>query len=241
MKRAIIGFIMVFFLVVETFAATSESYLDNYMMMAVKKGDIATIKLLKEKGANLNIKDKKGNSLLMLSIYLGYDNIFEYLIKNGANYLLTDNSGRSPLILSIYLDREKMIDYMLDSGLLEGLNIKDINGKTALMIAVAKGDEKLVGKLLKLGANPNEKDKLGRTPLAEAMDLNLPEITKILLRNQGKATPSIDKERDLLRYATFSGDADIIRNMLAEKKETDQSDSKYAIVIIERNVFLKKY
>ncbi|BDU49862.1 ankyrin repeat domain-containing protein [Haliovirga abyssi] len=241
MKKVIIGLLMVFFLVVETFAATGESYLNKYMMMAVKKGDIATIRLLKEKGANLNIKDRKGNSLLMLSIYLGYDDIFEYLVKNGANYLLTDNSGRSPLILSIYLDRGNMINYMLDSGLLEGLNIKDISGKTALMIAVAKGDKKLVTKLLKLGANPNEKDKLGRTPLAEAMDLNLPEITKILLENQGKANHSIDKERDLLRYATFSGDAGIIRNMLAEKRETTESDSKYAIVIIERNIFLKKY
>lgn len=53
------------------------------------------LKLLLSKGADINLRDEQGKSVLLLSADLARFDIALYLLENGANPSLKDNKGRS--------------------------------------------------------------------------------------------------------------------------------------------------
>ena len=55
-------------------------------------------KLLIKKGANLDIKDNKGNTALMIAILLKNYEIIKLLIDRGADLSIRNNQGNTPLI-----------------------------------------------------------------------------------------------------------------------------------------------
>lgn len=67
---------------------------------------------------------------------------------------------------------------LIDKG--TDVNARDGQGRTALMIAVARGRLEVVRLLLQRGADPNLADNLGRTALREALDQNLNDIAATL-------------------------------------------------------------
>jgi ankyrin repeat protein len=71
---------------------------------------------------------------------------------------------------------------LIDKG--TDVNVRDGQGRTALMIAVARGKLDVVRLLLQRGADPNLADNGGRTALREAQDKNLGDIAA-MLRNAG--------------------------------------------------------
>ena len=76
--------------------------------------------------------------------------------------------GWTPLIAAIYHDQTNVAHYLIASG--ADVNIPDNNGETALMWAMASGDEGLgiVEDLIAHGADLNAKDKYGVTVLSYA-------------------------------------------------------------------------
>jgi uncharacterized protein len=58
------------------------------------------IYLLVKKGAGLNIKDKKGNTPLMLAVIKGDEAIVKLLAASGANISLKNNAGKTALDLA---------------------------------------------------------------------------------------------------------------------------------------------
>lgn len=61
--------------------------------MAVESGDVGTVKVLVEKGVNLNAVNKRGATPLYMAKIWGYDDICQLLVSRGALYSLTSTSG----------------------------------------------------------------------------------------------------------------------------------------------------
>jgi ankyrin repeat protein/L-ascorbate metabolism protein UlaG (beta-lactamase superfamily) len=73
------------------------------LMLAVKRGNLETVKLLTEKGAFLNVKDKDlGYTELALAAALGNKEIVNYLLAAGADPALANNEGKTPFDLACY-------------------------------------------------------------------------------------------------------------------------------------------
>uniref|UniRef100_A0A6C0H0C0 Uncharacterized protein n=1 Tax=viral metagenome TaxID=1070528 RepID=A0A6C0H0C0_9ZZZZ len=107
-----------------------------------KKMDIS--KLLFNRGANLEIKDKDGNTVLLDIIKNikddnDYIDFADYLIDNGANLEIKDKDGNTVLldIIKNIEDDNDYIDianYLIDKG--ADINIKTKNNGTLLLILV---------------------------------------------------------------------------------------------------------
>jgi len=77
----------------------------------------------------------------------------------------------------------------------------DAEGKTALHLAVAKNDEKAIHNLTRVGANPNQQDKEGQTPLFDAILHRNLAMTKLLVEKGASFTVLDDAKRSPLDWA----------------------------------------
>ena len=76
--------------------------------------------------------------------------------------------GWTPLMAAIFQDQTNVVHYLIAAG--ADLNIHDCEGETALMRAMASGDENLevVKDLIAHGADLSAKDSMGATALSYA-------------------------------------------------------------------------
>lgn len=119
-------------------------------------GEAATcgfIDLIKQhitEGVDLNDNDL-GVPLLHSATFGGQKEITELLIENGANInLIENNSGFTPIFYAIINNHEDVIDLLIKNG--AELNVTDNKGDSPLDIAKAIGNDKVIKKLIVLGA-----------------------------------------------------------------------------------------
>jgi ankyrin repeat protein len=127
--------------------------------------DIKSVCSLVRAGANVDLEDEHGNSLLHKAIYLGNRNLFESLILLGADLNKKDPKGVTPLNQTIILNRLKMMRRLLDEEKVD-LNVVDKYGFSVMHYAafsnLKAGDIQL---LALSGVDVNKKNVWGETPL----------------------------------------------------------------------------
>jgi len=95
------------------------------------------------------------------------------------------------------------------------VNMKDQDGRTALMYASFNGHTEIVNELLKKGAKINERDQNGRTALIFAASGPFKETVKLLLEN--KAEPNLadgEEHFTALMYAAAEGQLEVVKVLL---------------------------
>ena len=127
---------------------------------AVKSNDYNKVKELLEKEADVNAKDERDRTLLMIAVYNNNYEISKLLIENGADINEQDdmknNLGWTALLEAI----------ILGNGGKEHTEITDL--------------------LLKHGADPNIADRNGVTPLMHAKEKEYKEIETLLINAGAK-------------------------------------------------------
>lgn len=120
---------------------------------AIGKDDLERVKLCIKLGADVNINEDKGPTVLMQAIEKGNKDIVEFLIKSGADVNAQDDSGKTALIYAIDKRQTELSEMLINSG--ADINIKMKGGATALIRAMAIGNKDLVELLIKSGADMN--------------------------------------------------------------------------------------
>ena len=148
------------------------------------------VKVLLSAGADVNMKDKDGNTALMWAAWRGDPEVIQALLS--ANLHLNDGNarGETALLLAIQAahqgvvrrDDNEGIKVLLSAGV--DVNAARPDGETALMKAAWSGEVEIVKFLLSAGANPNAVDKDGNTVLywanKNAVLESRPEIVHLL-------------------------------------------------------------
>jgi ankyrin repeat protein len=152
------------------------------LFLAALAGDRDNIALLLAKGADPNRKmDLLGmfpTSPLFAAVGFGDPAVIQALLKGGANVHEKDSDSMTALHWVVVAHHPEAVEALLAGG--ADVNAVDRFGYTPLQYAatIDFGDSATATVLLKAGANPNIKDKEGKTALAHAQ--NYPYITAAL-------------------------------------------------------------
>jgi ankyrin repeat protein len=153
--------------------------LDLELFEASKGGDVAQIKTLLTRGAQVNATDSVGRTPLLLAAREGETEVARLLIKAGA-----DLDGRggdmSPLAAAALRGHTAMVRLLLRQG--ADVNSDDKAAPSALMNAVKLNRLPVAKLLIEAGANTRLVDGAGDNLLVIAITENLPQMLQLLLQ-----------------------------------------------------------
>ncbi|KAG4068203.1 hypothetical protein HA402_008844 [Bradysia odoriphaga] len=109
------------------------------------------VKVLLEKGANINGKDEDGETAIMNASNNGRYETVKFLIENGADVNGKDGYGKTPIMFAAAFDNSGIIKLLVDNG--ANINATDNGGWSALIYAAYDGREIAVRALLRKGAD----------------------------------------------------------------------------------------
>ena len=97
----------------DTIEATTKAGLTP-LHMAIKKRDLKLVKLLIQKGADVDAQDKKGFSVLYYAVIQNQLKIAKILLDNDADPNLTNNIGNAPIHNIAYNNRFLMLELFMN-------------------------------------------------------------------------------------------------------------------------------
>lgn len=137
---------------------------------AAAEGHIPMVRLLAKNGqANLNLQDLAGQTPIFYAVDRNQPEMLRTLISLGADINAQDLKGKTPLMLAIEKDYRDCFNLLLRQKKSIDLNIPDFKGRSAIIYSANSNDLFLAQKLLAAGANIEDRDALGNTPLLTAI------------------------------------------------------------------------
>lgn len=95
---------------------TEPPYFRTAMWEAAWKNHELIVKLLVEKGAQVNFADYEGRTALHEACYYGHMGVAEYLLEKGATIDVEDNYGQTPLFRAVQGGRHDIVSMLVDRG-----------------------------------------------------------------------------------------------------------------------------
>lgn len=181
------------------------------LMYAGAWNDAGISKLLLEAGADVNAVDVNKDPALNWATYYGHVQVMKLLISEGADLNVRSKHGQAvdvglrlwhaDSVMEVFRNtsialpqakREREFFQFVQSNDLKNTtkiltkynlaNSKDVLGTPLLQLAVQQGWTQMVDLLLSKGANPNEINRVGQTPLAFAARFEYREVVDLLIR-----------------------------------------------------------
>ncbi|HEY4138813.1 MAG TPA: ankyrin repeat domain-containing protein [Casimicrobiaceae bacterium] len=133
---------------------------DPLLFIAARAGYRATVDVLLAAKANVNAKNRFGDTPLMVAALNGQLEIVRRLRVQGAEL---DPRGWTPLIYAATGGHDAVVTYLLDQG--ANINGQSPNGTTALMMAVRESRGSTFDLLLRRGADVQRRNENGASAL----------------------------------------------------------------------------
>jgi ankyrin repeat protein len=230
-------------------AANSDIHLEEeerqeLLLKAARKGAERMVKLLLERGADVNRQGEHGETALYEAVRKGAAaSVVERLIdagatpqgEDGGSTLLCLAAGRNDLdVMHVLMgvvgqpnpaDRTGWtpLHSAAQAGAIDVIRFlleagaaptADRNGVSPLHCAAKSGSADLIQLLLEQGADPTEADGDGKTPLHYGAKYSSANVVHMLLEAGSDATQTDSAGNMPLHYAAFVGDRDTIRLLI---------------------------
>lgn len=89
---------------------------DTGLHIVVARSDALWVRFLLQRGADPNIRNKRGVTPIQLATALGFTEGVEALIKGGANINVADQTGETPLIAAVHARNVPLVRMLLEKG-----------------------------------------------------------------------------------------------------------------------------
>lgn len=132
------------------------------MWEAAWKNHEPIVKLLVEKGAQVNFQDFEGRTALHEACYYGHQNIVEYLLANKAEIDKEDYNGQTPLFRAVQGGRHDIVSLLVDRG--AKTNLLDSDEVTVQHCSAFTGEPQMAWWLFYKGSWKNRYDKPAPAP-----------------------------------------------------------------------------
>lgn len=190
---------------------------------AVRGGHFGVVFKLINRKARVDIRDNALMTPLHWAAYLGMSSIVSLLLENRASPKEQDDHGRTPLHLAAIgagVDTLRVLAEVSDGA------AKDNDGKTAVDLAVYKGNEESMKFLLE---RSDIKDSCTLEKIHDALRLaanhGRASIMRILLNMSAVDQDDADKKgHTALMHAARNGHTDVVQLLLDNHADTDAKD-----------------
>ncbi|CAI8050974.1 Putative ankyrin repeat protein MM_0045 [Geodia barretti] len=135
---------------------------------SAERGDSATTEALLKAGANPHLKDKDGDTAVIMAVKSHEPDTLRELVRAGSDLNLQNNEGLTPLMIAARSERTDITNILLEG---EHINLdiqEECTGLSALHFSADRGDSATTEALLKAGANLHLNDKDGDSALTLA-------------------------------------------------------------------------
>jgi ankyrin repeat protein len=193
------------------------------LQYAVYYNQTEAVRLLIEKGANLNIADENGRTPLLLAVEYNYKDIIHILLDKGADMNIRDKEGYSPLIRAVYYGYFDIAKIFIERG--ADVNIADAQGYTPLVLAIHYNNKDMVNFLLEKGADIEIPDMNGSTPLMHASIYGCTEIAELLIEEGADIDTADQHGSTALIQAVNNGNIEIAELLIEEAADVIAVDS----------------
>ena len=201
------------------------------LFVAVRQQNKDLVKLLLENGADPNVKNNGGATVLHAAAETGALEIVKLLTdKKRTKIDIVDDRQNSALLYAVTNKRHEVVEHLVKAG----ADPKSVNrqGQTFLHIAVHNADKKMVDFFLGQGVDVNAANNQGRT----ALDMAVPKTTAYpgapyrgqydIVRRLIKAGADVDRQcRDhgttILHEVAQGAHVDLVQDILAAGADPD--------------------
>jgi ankyrin repeat protein len=124
---------------------------------AIKSADAAAIGELLDRGADIDARDRHGQTALMLAAHAGHLDVVAVLIERGAELNATAKFGLSAVMLAVVAGHFEVAHLLARAGAdlsLQGSGAPGFAGKTASDLAAAQGRPELFADLASASPPP---------------------------------------------------------------------------------------
>lgn len=166
-------------LLVHADANTAASDGATPLLYACSNNNFEMVRVLVSAGADVNKADLNLRTPLHVAASIGNDSIGEFLIVHGAKTELPDNYGRTPLLLSSWNGFYVFTDMLLFYK--SNIQSKSSDSSGVCHFAVMSGNPFVLKRVIEAGANVNDCDLSGNTPLFLAVIGNDTACIRILV------------------------------------------------------------
>ena len=186
---------------------------DGYTaLLSADENDAAVAKVLIDAGADTEVKDKDGCSLLLVASKKGALDTVKMLVKAGARVSATDDAGDTCLALAAIDGHTETVRYLV------GLPEVDVNrmahGHTALLLTAEEKHADVVEVLIDAGADIETKDVDECSPLLVASRLGSLDIVKMLVKAGAGVCVTDEGGDTCLALAAAGGHTEAVRTLL---------------------------
>ena len=136
-------------------------HLADYLFEAARIGDDNIIREFAASHYDLNVRDEKGYTALILAAYHGHSSTVDLLIKNKADPCAKDNNGNTALMGALFKGELSIARKLATTDC--DPDLRNNAGQTAAMYAALFGRLEILQQLKERGANINVKDVKGNS------------------------------------------------------------------------------
>jgi ankyrin repeat protein len=183
------------------------------LALAALSGQSSLVKVMLKMGADVELRNTAGESLLMEACRLGNERAVRLFLESGSSTETVNKDGDTPLSVALRLDNFKIADLLVDSG--ANVEATNENGETLLLQSVRNARYLNTKYLIEVGAKLEVTSKAGETPLVMAFRTNQLKIGKLLLDSGAKVERAISGGETLLSRAVFYNNIEKVQLLLA--------------------------
>ncbi len=196
---------------------------------AVRSEKPAIVSMLLTAGADVDGRDRAGNTALIIAASIGNDDMVLALLAGGASIESVDNREWTALIAARQHNYQRIEQILLEHGAVDPMKADDSRrigevdlthtaegqaGWTALMYAAWRGEVDVVRQVLESRPDVNATDKDGHTALSRAAWRGHVEIVRILLDAGADPNSRHNNGFTPLLWATQYGHLEVIRSLV---------------------------
>uniref|UniRef100_A0A6Q2XQ92 Ankyrin repeat domain 52 n=1 Tax=Esox lucius TaxID=8010 RepID=A0A6Q2XQ92_ESOLU len=195
--------------------------------LAAYNGHCGALAVLSETLVSLDIRDAAGRTALYLAAQRGHSQCVEVLLSHGASCHVKERRRKwTPLHIAASNGQTDCLLMLVNRGeKADIIDIVDVQGQTALMLAALGSHTDCVHILLEKGAGADTADRRGRTALHRAAVMGSEDCVSALLEHGASALCRDSRGRTPLHLAASCGHMELLRSLLQGATCIDPLDS----------------